>query len=162
MSRKILVLCLVAALIAAFMAPAGAAKRKKKKAPKPYTSEEVDIVLSHPVANGQSGSVVGVTAQEFMQNCAIPSSNGLDAWVFEVPGPYRKINARTEAMGTTTGGVYDLDLYYFDKDCELHGAPSNAEGTNETGYMSKGTRYVLMHNYLGEPVTAHLMLKPMK
>ena len=131
----------------------------KKKGPKPYTSEAVSIQMGHPVFNGNSGTIVGLTAQEFMNTCSIPASNGFDAYVFEVPADYQKIEAQLEAVGA--GGVYayDLDVYTFDSSCAMTSA-QNSPGTDQTGYLFKGTAYVLVHDYEPGPIDVTLTLKP--
>lgn len=156
MSKKLLIIGLVLALAAAIAAPAAA---KKKKGPKPYTSEEVTVQIGHPVLNGQSGTVVGVTPQEFIQTCALPSSNGLDAYVFEVPKQYQKIQSLIEATGAAEGVPHDIDIYLFDSSCAAHGQ-FNAAGTDESGVLSPGTAFILLHNYTGGPTTMQFTLKP--
>ena len=156
MSKKLLILGLVLALAAAFAAPATA---KKKKGPKPYTSEEVTVQIGHPVLNSQSGTVVGVTPQEFLQTCALPSTNGLDAYVFEVPKEYQKIQSLIEATGAAQGVDPDIDIYLFDSSCAPVGK-FNAAGTDESGVLAPGTAFILLHNYTGGPTTMQFTLKP--
>ncbi len=163
MKRKALIIGLVAALACALVAlPADA--KKKKKGPKPWKSEEVTIHLGHAAFHGASGTVVAVTAQEFLARCAIPTSNGVDAWVFEVPEEYKKINALVKAIGSAGTPTWDLDLYFYDDACAPTGA-SNAVGTDETAAMTAGTSYIVLHNYFlhdggGQQVTAHIELAP--
>ena len=159
MTKRALILGL-ALLLAAMVHPAFAAKKKLK----PYKSDEVTVGLAHPVFFGNTGSVNSVTAKEFENSCAIPASNGLDAYVFEVPKEYQTVQAMVKAVGSgaATPAGYDLDIYMYDKDCVVKLA-ANAEGTDETGVMPIGTAYVLVQNYLGEPQTAfHLELAPYK
>jgi len=157
MSKKLLILGLILALAAAFAAPAAAGK--KKKGPKPYTSEEVTVQVGHPVLNGQSGTVVGVTPQEFLQTCALPSSNGLDAYVFEVPKEYLKIQSLIEATGAAEAVPADIDIYLYDSSCAPVGK-FNAAGTDESGVLAPGTAFILLHNYTGGPTAMQFTLKP--
>ena len=160
--KKFLVLLLVLGLVVSIVGPAGA-KKKKKKAVKPYVTEEVEIQAGHPMFNGQSGSLVSVTGQEFLNTCAIPSSNGVDGWVFEVPAAYQKISASAEATGTSVtdaAAPADLDMYFFDDSCTQVGA-ANAAGTDEFGAMSPGVAFIFLHNYTGGPTTAKITLKPL-
>ena len=157
MSKKLLIIGLVLALTAALAGPSVA--KKKKKGPKPYTSEEVTVQLGHPVFYGASGTVVGVTPQEFIRSCALPSSNGLDAYVFEVPKDYQKIQASIEATGSAEGIEHDIDIYLFDSSCTSTGA-FNAAGTDESGVIAAGTAFILLHNYTGGPTTMQFTLKP--
>ena len=130
---------------------------KKKKAPKPYKSEAVTIAVAHPIFHGQTGEVNGITANEFEQNCAVPTTQGLDAHVFEVPAEYQKLQAGVKAIGAPGGAAgYDLDLVFYDANCAVT-FTSLAEGTDETGFMPAGTAWILMYNYLGDPNTsAHI------
>lgn len=159
--KKLLVLALVLGLVVSIVGPAGA--KKKKKAPKPYVTEEVTMELGHPVFNGGSGSLVSVTGQEFLNSCAIPSSNGVDGWVFEVPAAYQKIAASAEAVGTGTTDAAmpaDMDMYFFDETCTQVGA-ANAAGTDEFGAINAGTAFIFLHNYTGGPTTGQITLTPL-
>jgi hypothetical protein len=158
MIRRTLFLAL-ALLLGAMVHPAVAGKRKPKV--KPYKSEEVTIAVAHPLFYDATGSINSVTAKEFESSCATPSSNGLDAYVFEVPAAYQNITASVKAIGTAkTPAAYDLDVYMYDKDCAVKGV-SNGEGTDETGVMPAGISWLLVDNYLGEPaVSLHIELAP--
>jgi len=148
----------VAAALAIVIAPSTALAGKKK--PKPYTSEKVSIAVGHPVFNSASGSVVAVTAAEFLTRCAIPATNGFDAYVFEVPKTYQNRVATFEVTGTPSlPYTYDVDVYTFDSSCGLTTA-QNSPGTDQAGYLMKGTAFVLVHNYEPGPVEAQLTLKP--
>ncbi len=162
MLKKTLVSLLAASLVAA---PAGAgalAKAKKKKGPKPYVSADITIRTGHTAAHGASGTLVTVTAQEFIRRCAIPASNGVDAAVFEVPADYKGLQASIKAVGTGAGPAgYDLDLYLFDESCS-EVAYYNPVGTDEVGIMTPDTAFILVHQYQPGPVTTHIELTPPK
>ena len=158
MFRRTIALAVVL-LLAAMVQPAVAGKKKPKA--KPYKSEEVTIAVAHPLFYDATGSINSVTAKEFESSCASPSSNGVDAYVFEVPAAYQNTTAMVKAVGSAkTPAAYDLDVYMYDKDCAVKGA-SNTEGTDETGVMPAGISWLLVDNYLGEPgVTFHIELAP--
>jgi hypothetical protein len=160
MRKNIVVAILLLGLVAALAAPAGA---KKKKKVKPYKSETVTIQAGHPAFYSTSGTIVSVTAQEFFQTCSVPqASNGVDAYVFEVPKAYQKITASIEAIGESVSPAgYDLDLYLYDKACKNVGV-YNAAGTDEYGVLAKGTSFIVLHAYAGNPVDAFVTLKPLK
>ena len=161
MSKKLMILGIVLALAAAFVAPASAAK---KKGPKPFKSETIATAVGHPVFNSASGSLVSVTGQEFLNSCAIPSSNGLDGAVFEVPKDYQKITSQIDATGVgATDAVVpaDVDIYLFDSSCAQVGT-FNAAGTSESGVLGAGTAFVFLHNYTGGPTDLQFTLKPVK
>lgn len=142
---------LVLALIAMLVVPAGHALAGKKKKPKPWTSEQGTIAIAHPVFYSTSGDIVGVTLQELKNTCAMPVTQGLDAFVVEVPAEYQGIQAFANAVGTDSGaGGYDLDMFFFGKDCSVLSA-SQATGTDELGYMPAGTAFIGVGNYLADP-----------
>jgi hypothetical protein len=155
MFKRLVILGLVAAVgLVAQPAVAG------KKGPKPWKSEEVTLGVPHPLFFGQSGSVNAITAKEFENSCAIPSSNGVDGFVFEVPKEYQGIQASVSGIGA--GGAYDIDMFMYDANCTVTIA-SQATGSDEVGLLPKGTAFVFIHNYEGDPnVSAHLELKPYK
>ena len=151
---------LVFSLVALLLIPgANAVSGKRKKGPKPYTSDEVTIAMPHPVLTA-TGHVFNVTIQEFKNRCALPASQGFDAHIFEVPADYQKIDADAAAIGA--GGTYDLDMFYFDQSCAII-ATSQEAGTDEAGVMPAGTAYIALHNHLGDPnVAAHIELASIK
>ena len=157
MFKKLTILGLILALgLVAQPALAG-----KKKGPAPFKSEEFTLAIPHPVFYGNSGSVNTITAKEFENTCSVPASNGLDGYVLEVPKAYQGIQASVAAIGAAGGAAgYDLDIYMYDANCAVTLA-SNAAGTDENGVMPKGTAWIFVHNYLGDPATsAHVELKP--
>lgn len=164
--KKTTVVLLALALSASLLGPAEAGKKKKIK---PYVSESVTIQLAHSAQYGNSGTVATVTGQEFINTCAIPNSNGFDSYVFEVPAAWQKAEASLEAIGdSATTVAYDLDLFTFDASCAITLA-AQGTGGDETTVMPKGTAYILIHNFGsatdaggGDPVTAHIELKPYK
>ena len=164
--KKTLALLLTLAVAASIASPATAAK-KKPKGPKPYKSEEVTIQLGHSVQYGNSGTVVGLTAQEFINSCAIPNTNGIDAYVWPVPDAYKDTDALITAYGSGGSAGYDLDLFLFDDSCGVTLA-SQSTSADETNVMFKGTAYILIHNFgapaspVGgsDPATARFELKP--
>jgi hypothetical protein len=162
MLRKTLVALVAASLVAA-PAGAGALAKGKKKGPKPYVSPEITIQSGHPAAHSTSGTLVAVTAQEFIRTCSIPTSNGVDAAVYEVPADYRGLLATIKAIGTGANAAtgYDLDLYLYDEACNEVVA-YNPTNTDEFGILTADTAYVLVHQYQPGPVTAHIELTPPK
>ena len=150
----------VLAVLALVAVPSTAIAGKKKKV-KPFVSETVTIATGHPVLNGQSGSLVSITGQEFLNTCGVPASNGLDGFVFELPAEYQAIDSSVEVLGVTPAGdQYDVDLYAFDAECAQKQA-LNTAGTDESGSLLKGTKWVFIHNYLPGPLDVHFELKPL-
>ena len=158
MTRKIVIVGVILAL--ALMSPAADAAKKPKA--KPYKSEDVSLLIAHPIAYGNTGSINSITAKEFENSCAVPSSNGLDGYVFEVPKQFLKMDAQIDAIGAAPGTAgYDLDIYLYNADCQPTLA-FNSTGTDETGLLPKGTPWIFVHNYLGDPnTTFHIEIKPL-
>jgi hypothetical protein len=121
------------------------------------------VLAGHPAFYSTSGTVLTVTGQEFLQTCAIPNSNGVDAYVFEVPKAYQKITSTVEAKGTTPNTVagYDLDIFVYDKNCNTLGV-YQATGTDEVGTAPKKSAFILVHPYSGNPVDTYITLKATK
>ena len=159
MLKKTLVTLIAVSLVAA---PAGAgalAKAKKKKGPKPYVSSEIAIQSGHTAARSQSGTLVGVTAQEFIRTCALPRTNGVDSAVFEVPADYLGLQGQIKAIGSGAAANYDLDLYLFDESC-TEVAFYNPVGTDEVGILTTDTVFIVVHNHEPGPVSTHIELTP--
>lgn len=160
MRHRFVIFLVLAALVVSLQGPAAAQKKKKKaKGPKPYVSETVTIAVAHPVFYGTTGAPRAVTAAEFEATCALPSSNGLDAYVFEVPAAYQKIDSTITTVSSGGPAGYDIDMYLYGEDCTVSLA-YNSESIDETGVMPKGTHFVLLHNYLGGPVETSFELRP--
>jgi hypothetical protein len=159
MLKKILIAAVAASLVAAPLG-AGALAKGKKKGPKPYVSPEITIQTGHPAFHDASGTLLTVTAQEFVRRCAVPASNGADAAVYEVPAAYKGLEAPIKAIGAGASvQPHDLDIYLFDETC-TETAFYNAVGTDELGYITTDTAFILLHNYAAGPVTAHFELTP--
>lgn len=158
MTKKLIACALVVGLTVAIVGPAGAAKKKKRKGPKPYTSDEVTIQVGHPVLYGNTGSPQSVTAKEFENGCAIPSSNGVDAYIWEVPKDYIDVEAQISSFGSAGPEGYDLDIYLYDESCTVI-LPFNSTSVDETGILMEGTRYIMIHNYTGGPTNVYFELK---
>lgn len=164
--KKTVVLMVIVAMVGALVAaPATAAKKKKKKGPKPFTSSEGLIGVPHTVYYSSTGEVHSVTAKEFENRCVIPASNGLDAYVWEVPAEYQAIESNIETF--SAGDAYDLYAFFYKEDCTLQPYALAASGSTglvafaPRGIMPPGTAYVVMANFLGDPGAAiHFTLKP--
>lgn len=142
--RKILVAALTAVLLVGSIAmPATAAKKKKKKA-KPQTitfTEEGSLRAPAP-----TGLVLfGVTDAEFLvvHECGtMPTLQGHDAWVFEIPAEYSDGRATLEVKGADATGAYDLDVYFYDAGCALM-EPYLTEGTDPAGTINGGAKWAI-------------------
>ena len=117
----------------------------------PY-KESFTIAGSNPAGDSVGGGVVG---NEFASSCQMPpASNGSDGWVSQVPESFGDGAHKVSTAGS--GPVYDLDLYFFNADCELIGDAASG-AADESGALPTGTRYVLTSNWLGGPVDVNLI-----
>lgn len=160
--KKILVPVLVVGLLLASVVPATAGKKKAK--PKPYKSEEGMILAPHTLLFSSTGEVNSVTGREFENRCATPATNGIDAYVYEVPAAYQKIEAQIKAVGSSTIG-HDLYVFFYDKECtrnpmSLQAGAATGGANDAEGLMPKGTAYVLIADFCCDPATIHYELKP--
>jgi hypothetical protein len=155
--RKLLAVVLAAGLVTTVGGAAAGAKKK----PKPYKSEDGVIAVGHTLLYSSTGEVNSVTAKEFENSCAIPASNGLDAYVYEVPAAYQKLEMTFKAVGKAQV-AWDLYGFFYDKDCKRLPSAAAAQGAvtmaDATGVMPAGTAYVLIANFAGDPVTVHYEL----
>ena len=158
--KKLAALAMAVIVVAS---PAGSAAAGKKK-PKPYKSEEGIIAVAHTLLHSSTGEVNSVTAGEFEARCAIPATNGLDAHVFEVPKAYQKRTAEIAARSTASI-AWDLYVFFYSKDCTRGpyslGAQGSVAQADVEGQMPKGTAYVLIANFAGEPASVYYELKPL-
>jgi hypothetical protein len=160
--KKTLALAVVLVLGASLVTPAVAGK---KKGPKPYKSEEGIIAAPHTMLYSSTGKLNSVTANEFEARCAIPVTNGLDAYVYEVPKEYQTIQANITAHGAAQV-AWDMYAFFYSKDCELNPYAVTAQGTvtmaDAEGIMPAGTAWVLLADYAGDPATIYYELSPLK
>ena len=158
MRKNMLVAVLLLGLIAALPGSATAAKKKKKA--KTYKSETAEILAGHGAFYSTTGEPVAVTIQEFQNTCAIPQSNGVDAYVFEVPAAFEKLTGTVETKSSAASptGLLDMDLFLYNANCERTGV-SQAVGGDEYALFAKGTKYVVAHPYEGEQVTTQIIVK---
>lgn len=144
--RRFVIPVLVIGLFAGATVPAEAAKKKKKK--------RVTFEASGTVAVGNPLDFlaeVGVTRTEFTNTCAVPVSQGLDAFIVEVPDEVSAVTSNIQITGSDLTSTYDLDMYFFDDSCASIGIASTPE-PNEFGVMPSGTRYILVSAFQGAQI----------
>lgn len=163
LSRKAVVLGVVLLMGAANPASGASGKRVK-----PYKSETVTIQVGKWAPYGDDPeTTLMITATEFQAKCAIPTeTQGLDAYVFEVPRPYRTIEAaiRTKGKGVdVTGGEYhDIDMYIYDAQC-IQIAEYTSDSRDEEGFLPAGSAFILLSNYamaVAGPAQVSFLLEP--
>lgn len=142
--RKSLVAALtVALLVGAIGMPAEAAKKKKKKkAPVAQTitfTEEGTLRAPAPT----SLVLFGISDAEFLvvNECgSMPTTQGHDAWIVEIPPEYSDGTATVEVKGADATGAYDMDLYFYDAGCGLL-EPYVTDGTDPAGSINAGAKW---------------------
>jgi hypothetical protein len=145
--RRYIVLLLVAALSLSMLAVAAEAKKKKRK-PLVTFEAEGSTVLPNPTDLME----VGVTRAEFEQSCAVPTaSQGLDGYVIELPRKVSRVTTRVSVTGTSPTGVGLYDLFFFDKSCSFLTQILGSDDFDPL--MPRGTAFVLVTNWLGDPST---------
>ena len=116
----------------------------------PY-EETFTIAGSNPGGDSVGGGVVG---NDFASTCQMPpASQGLDGWVSELPDSFGDGAHKVGVAGS--GPLYDLDLYFFNADCEPIGDAASG-AADESGALPTGTKYVLTSNWLGGGVEVKL------
>ena len=109
----------------------------------PYT-EEFTIAGSNPSGDVNGGGIVGA---EFAEACVMPpASQGTDGWVSQLPESFGDGAHKVTATGS--GPAYDLDLYFYNADCELIGAAASS-AADEAGSLPSGAAYVITQAWLG-------------
>lgn len=117
-------------------------------------TDEGTLVAGNP----GSAAVTGVTMADFEQNCtAPPSSQGADGWVTELPESFGD-GVHTVQTEGESAAPYDMDLYFYDADCERTGSATSPAG-DEGGTIPSGTRYVLTQLWSGADVSFTLTAK---
>jgi hypothetical protein len=152
--RSTIVLTLAVALFTiAVVGPASATQRKKAKSRVTFeasgaflTGDPVDgYVLGLPAGR------TGVTANDFALTCAIPTSQGFDAYVVELPDEITtgtsEVRLETDELVSPYDNAY---MTSYDSNCE------------RTGYLGKsasldpGTKYILVTGWVEAGASFHL------
>ena len=140
--------------------PAAAGKKKK---PKPYKADPQTLVLAHTMLQSSTQQQNNVTLREFENRCEFPpTTNGLDAVVWEVPKEYQTIQSNIETFTTATQ-VWDHYFVMYDENCVMKftaGAAGEVGQVSASGIMVPGITYVAIANFAGEPADVWWEAKP--
>ena len=116
----------------------------------------------HP-ANYNGSVNNGVTRADFTADCEYsPRTNGVDGWVTKIPAKFADGTylLHVRAAGGSPA-PYDLDLYFFDKDCALTGESEPAD-EDTSGEIPVGTVYAMATNYSpGAPLALNFSVAPL-
>ncbi len=112
-------------------------------APQPFTAQGRVVA---PDLLGQLG--LGLTNLGPVGGCGPSASQGLDAWVFELPADAPGAGAPVKATGSDLLGLHNLAVRFVSQDCALLGQLDTA-AADEAGVLPAGTRYVVVSDRLG-------------
>ncbi|WP_019812261.1 M36 family metallopeptidase [Saccharomonospora halophila] len=122
--------------------------------PLPPTPPDEPVTDEGTIAAGNPSTGLtptGATANAFISACtAPPPGQGADGWVTALPAGFGDGAHRVKVRGDSAT-PYDLDLYFFDQNCEPTGSAASASADESTTVPS-GTRYVLTQLWLGTAV----------
>lgn len=132
-------------------APSASAKKKKKK--KTPVTKTITFEESGTMAGPAPSSLLvgGVTEAEFtiVNSCAsLPSSQGVDGYVVELPEDFRSGTATLEVLGSDASGAYDLDVYFYDAGCGLM-EPYMTDGADPSGAIPAGATWAVVDLLVG-------------
>ena len=74
----------------------------------------------------------------------------LHRWVTELPDSFGDGLHKVAVTGTSAA-PHDLDLYFYDADCQVTGSAASS-AADEAGTLPSGTKYVLSHLWSGAAV----------
>ena len=151
--RKTIVLVLALSLMVALVGRAAAGKKKKPAPPPPVTFEASGKVLVPDPLHGNVGGPTSLTTREFDQTCAIPATQGLDAYVIELSDEISKVPAAVSLNWSDQRA--NLQMEFFGADCWKTGEVGqfdSEDGGNEKGTFQAGTKYIIVTVALGAAV----------
>lgn len=145
--RRVLVLVLALSLVTGAMLAPATAKKKKKKKFVPVTFEASGTITVMNPTDYLVGEA-SITKNEFLANCALPASQGLDAYVVELSEEISKVPAQVGVRGSDAGVGHDLDMYFYSAECAPTGSAST-ETADEIGVFPAGTKWVVVSAFAG-------------
>jgi hypothetical protein len=153
--------------------PSGSTTTTAPEAPPPPTVEERLVALPPPEPESPppaepgplfSGrgqlvlpALLGLTQTEMQAGCGAPSSQGLDALVFDLPPAARVGGAPVRLTGSDLLGLHNLDAAFYSESCELLGRLAGP-AADETGSLPAGTRFVVVTDRLGIATAVELVV----
>lgn len=138
MRRTILLAIITALLPGALVAPAGAGP----------TSFEASGSF---VVGGEDGWLAGgssnVTKREFVDSCEIPTTQGVEGYVIQLPGALSQFAGEARVEWTQSTPYDDIFMEFYGSECGFNGQAGiyDAYGeSEEVGSFPAGTSYVLV------------------
>ena len=115
-------------------------------APPPPRQFSAQGQLLAPDLLGRIG--IGLTNRGPVGGCGPSGSQGLDAYVFELPADAPAPGAPVKATGSDLLGLHNLAVAFVSEDCETVGQ-LDTSAADEVGVLPAGTRYVVVSDRLG-------------
>jgi putative nucleotidyltransferase with HDIG domain len=112
-------------------------------APQPFTAQGQ---LLAPDLLGRIG--IGLTNRGPVGGCGPSGSQGLDAYVFELPADGPGPGAPVKVTGSDLLGLHNLAVTFVSEDCGTVGQ-LDTPAADEVGVLPAGTRYVVVSDRLG-------------
>ena len=98
---------------------------------------------------------IGLTNRGPVGGCGPSGSQGLDAWVFELPADAPGAGAPVRAIGSDLLGLHNLAVTFVSEDCQVVGQ-LDTPAADETGVLPPGTHFVVVSDRLGIGTTVTL------
>ena len=130
--------------------PASPPQTASPTPPQPFTAQ--GQVLA-PDLLGRIG--IGLTNRGPVGGCGPSGSQGLDAWVFELPADAPGPGAPVKATGSDLLGLHNLAVTFVSQDCQVVGE-LDTPAADEAGVLPVGTRFVVVSDRLGIGTTVTL------
>lgn len=112
-------------------------------APRTFTAQGQIVI---PDLLGRIG--IGLTNRGPVGGCGPSGSQGLDAYVFDLPADAPGPGAPVKATGSDLLGLHNLAVTFVSEDCQTVGELDTA-AADEAGVLPAGTRYVVVSDRLG-------------
>jgi len=101
--------------------------------------------------------LLGLTQAEMLSGCGTPSSQGVDAVVFDLPPAAQVAGAAVRLTGSDLLGLHNLDAAFYSESCELLGSLAGP-AADEAGTLPAGTRFVVVTDRLGIATAVELLV----
>jgi hypothetical protein len=100
-------------------------------------------------------ALLGLTQAEMQAGCGAPSSQGVDALVFELPPEARVAGAPVRLSGSDLLGLHNLDAAFYSESCEVVGRLAGP-AADEAGPLPGRTHFVVVTDRLGIATSVEL------
>ena len=123
--------------------PASPPQEASPPPPQPFTAQGQILA---PDLLGRIG--IGLTNRGPVGGCGPSDSQGLDAYVFELPADAPGPGSPVKVTGSDLLGLHNLAVVFVSEDCQTVGQ-LDTPAADEAGLLPAGTRYVVVSDRLG-------------